>query len=338
VLLTLARPPVAIALFVFAMALIPFNDALIKLMSDKMSIFQILALRAALSLTVVLLIPTTVSAILSLRFKTWLKLILRGMCLVGAMLFFFLPLAKLSLAEVTAIFFTAPLLISLLSIPVLGEQLGAYRLMAVLIGMSGVLFIVKPGTDGFQTTYLIPLASSIYYAVFQIITRFIRNEAPLLAMVAVQNIIYFCVGVIGIICIAVLQPDFGENPIQGFLLRPWHTPQAVEIVYLTVCGLIVLTLAFASTNVYSNVEATFVSPFEYVALPMAVLWGIVLWGDWPDLTTWIGICLIVTAGIFLVYREHVRSRNLVATVPMRSAINNSYNRKAASLMESDQLS
>ncbi|MEM9332963.1 MAG: DMT family transporter [Pseudomonadota bacterium] len=321
----IARPTVAIVFFVFAMALIPLNDSLIKLMSGTMSVFQILGLRAVISLSLVLLVPLAFTSVLQLKPATVLKLTIRGFCLVGAMLFFFLPLATLSLAEVTAIFFTAPLLISVLSVPVLGEKLGVFRISAVIIGMVGVLIIVRPGSEGFQISYLMPIASAASYAAFQIITRYIRNEAPVIAMVAVQNFIYLVTGMIGMLAIFLLSPEVPDNPIGGFLLRGWTNPSLTELIYLALAGVIVLNLAFASTNVYSNVEASLVAPFEYVALPMAVLWGIIIWGDWPALNAWIGMTMILGAGIFMIYRENLRNREIVSSVPMRSAATNTVN-------------
>ena len=314
------------------MALIPLNDSLIKLMSDRMSVFQILGLRAAFTLLIVMFIPAAISLVLRLKPMTWLKLSIRGFCLVGAMLFFFLPLASLSLAEVTAIFFTAPLIISVLSVPILGEKLGIFRISAVIIGMIGVLFIVKPGSEGFQLSYLMPIASATSYAAFQVITRYIRNEAPVLAMVAVQNLIYFLTGMLGILLIYLISPTVSDDPISGFLLRGWETPAPLEIAYLGIAGLIVLNLSFASTNVYSNVEATIVAPFEYIALPMAVLWSILIWGDWPDANAWIGISLIIGAGIFMIYRENRRNREVAASAPMRAAAVNTANVDEADLI------
>ena len=95
--------------------------------------------------------------------------------------------------------------------------------------------------------------------------------------------------------------------------------------FFAVAGVFVLNLAFCSTNVYSNVEATLVAPFEYIALPMAIFWGIMIWGDWPDLNAWIGISMIIGSGIFLIYRENIKKREIVSSVPMRSAVTNTTN-------------
>ena len=317
-----SNPSIALGLFVIAMALIPLNDSMIKLISDELSIFQILGVRAAFSLTWLALIPATLPAVLKLSAKNWLILSLRGFCLVGAMLFFFLPLATLTLAETTAIFFTAPLLIALLSVPVLGEKIGIYRILAVIIGLIGVIMIVKPVSGDFKLAYLMPMLAALSYAAFQVITRLIRNEAEILAMVAVQNVIYFLTGLIGMAVIFIWQPAIPDGEIWSFLLRQWNNPSSYELMLLALGSVIVLNLSFASTNVYSNVEATYVAPFEYVALPMAVMWGIVFWGHWPDLNAWIGILLIISAGIFMVFREHLANRPVVSSTPMRSAVSN----------------
>lgn len=315
----LTKPLFAIGFFVFAMALIPLNDSFIKLMSSHLSIFQILAMRAVICLAIIALIPGAIRVTLGLSLSSFLKLCARGFCLVGAMLFFFLPLATLGLAEVTAIFFTAPLLISLLSVPILGEKLGVFRILAVVVGMIGVLIIVRPGGQGFTPAYLLPIISALSYAAFQITTRYLRNEAPLLAMVSVQNIVYFVTGCVGIIAILILRPDPSGGEVWGFLLRGLEKPDPVEYLYFIVGGLIVLNLSFASANAYSKVEATLLAPFEYVALPMAVIWGIAIWGDWPDLNAWIGIGLIIGSGLFMVYRENRNSKQIASAAPMRAS-------------------
>jgi len=318
----LARPNVAVCYFIIGMMLIPLNDAFIKFMSTSLSIFEIMGLRSVFSTAMALLIPGAIASLLRLNLKTIFALCIRGMCLVGAMLFFFLPLATLSLAETTAIFFTAPLIISLLSIPLLGEKLGIYRGFAVITGMIGVLIIVQPGTANFQIAYLMPILSAFSYAFFQLITRYIRGEAELVAMVCVQNIIYLLVGIFGMLFIFIINPTIPEGEIWSFLLRGWQTPTWSQLGLLFIGACILLNLALASSNVYSNVEATYVAPFEYIALPMAVLWGVVIWGDWPNIQTWIGITLILSGGIIMVYRENQLKKTVSSSVPMRASAAN----------------
>ena len=145
------------------------------------------------------------------------------------------------------------------------------------------------------------------------------NEASLLSMVVVQNLVYFAAGIIGIIAGWLLVSDTLDGEIMGFLTRGLTTPYSHEFLFLLVGGFIVLTLSFASANVYSNVEATLIAPFEYVALPMAIFWGIIFWGDWPDIQAWIGISMILAAGIIVIYRENIKSTETASAAPMRAA-------------------
>lgn len=300
----------------------PLNDSLIKLMSERLSIFEIMGVRAAIALVLVCLLPATILTLWRLSFRAWIIASMRGFCLVSAMIFFFLPLATLSLAETTSIFFTAPLMISVLSVPLLGEKLGIYRILAVIMGLIGVLLIVQPGGDRFQLAYLMPLIAALSYAFYQVITRYMRNEVELLAMVAVQHVIYFVTGVIGLVAIAIIQPQVPAGEIWGFLLRPWSTPSIQDLLFLAIAALAVLNLSFVSTNVYSQVEATLIAPFEYIALPTSVVWGILIWNDWPVPTAWAGMALILSGGILMIYRENRRNTDIASAIPMRSAATN----------------
>ena len=144
-------------------------------------------------------------------------------------------------------------------------------------------------------------------------------------MVTVQNLVYLATGLIGMGAIFLFNPTVPDSPIGGFLLRGWTTPGSLEILFLGIAGLAVLNLSFASTNVYKNVEASIVAPFEYIALPMAIFWGIMIWGDWPKTNAWIGIAMIIGAGIFMIYRERRRNSEIASSVPMRSATTNTIN-------------
>lgn len=316
------RPIIAVLLFMFGMGLIPLNDLLIKLMSDHLSIFQIMACRAAFSFAMVLLIPSLLPALFRLSLRTMLRLVFRGYCLVSAMLLFFLPLATLGLAEVTAIFFTAPLIISLLSVPLLGEKLGIYRIAALIVGLIGILLIVQPGGSKFQLAYLMPIGSAISYAAFQLVTRYLRDETELLAMVGVQHLCYLTAGLIGGALIFLLQPEIPDGKVWQFMLRPWQMPMLIEVVFFAIGAFATLNLSVVSANVYRNVEATIVAPFEYTALPMAILWSVLFLGEWPDQWTWAGMALILAGGIFMIYRENRRDTEIASAVPMRSAATN----------------
>ena len=143
-------PSYALGLLGLAMAVIPLNDALIKIMSASISLGQVVAVRALLSLLLVVLVSDGLRAMLNLSAPLFWQFVGRAMCLVVAMLLFFVSLSSLPLANVIAIFFVAPMIITLLSVPFLGEKIGVHRPASVSAGMIGVLVIIQPAGQSFK--------------------------------------------------------------------------------------------------------------------------------------------------------------------------------------------
>ena len=164
----LDNPIFAVALIALGMALVPLNDAGIALLDQgnvedgvaPMPILQIITGRAALGLAVLAFIPGAIAGVLALSPWTWVKLMARGGILVGSMLTYFLGLTIFQLWEMSAIFFVCPVIISLLSVPLLGERLGVWRILAVLIGFAGVIVILLPKMSAGSTGITSAPASS----------------------------------------------------------------------------------------------------------------------------------------------------------------------------------
>ena len=184
------RPFVALALLAVGMAFIPLNDAFIKLMSGHLSLAQISVIRGSMSLAILAFVSTGFRSMFALSGAEFVQFFARGMCLVVAMVLFFAALGSLPLPTCVAIFFVAPLLITLFSVPFLGERIGIHRSLSVLAGMAGVLLIIRPGTDSFQQETLLVLAAALSYALFQIWTRRLKSVGNLEAMVTVQHVAY----------------------------------------------------------------------------------------------------------------------------------------------------
>ena len=144
------RPFVALGMLALAMSLIPLNDALIKLMSAYMPLAEIAFVRGMLSMAVLAIFTGGVRSMLALPAPVFWSFFGRGMCLVLAMILYFVPLGSLPLPTVITIFFVSPLLITLLSVPFLGERIGIHRILSVFMGLVGVLIIIRPGTAEFQ--------------------------------------------------------------------------------------------------------------------------------------------------------------------------------------------
>src|SRR4029453_4975853 len=178
---------------------------------------------------------------------------------------------------------------------------------AVVIGFLGVVTIVRPGTDLFDWAALLPITSSLLYAVAMILTRRIGGHETAPAMSTWGNLV-FLVGALA------LSAAFGSGAYQGeshrslaFLMRGWAQPSLVDFVLMSSCGVIAAVALTLLTQAYRVAEANVVAPFEYTALIWSVLNGWIFWREWPDAVGWLGILIIVGAGTYVFYREQVKS-------------------------------
>ena len=243
--------------------------------------------------------------------------LLRGLCVVIANMSFFFGLAAMPLADATAIFFFAPLLITALSVPFLGEVVGLRRWVAVLLGFIGVIVMVRPGTDAFQIATIGPLIAAVAYASMQILTRKlgVTEKASTLAFYIQITFIFVCIA-IGLVVGDGRFAKGIEDPSLLFLLRAWEIPPIEDVGVMALIGITSSFAAYLISQGYRLTEATVAAPFEYVALPMSVFWGVVVFGDWPDWATICGIFLIVSGGLYAYWRETVRGQTIAAELPM----------------------
>jgi drug/metabolite transporter (DMT)-like permease len=223
----------------------------------------------------------------------------RSALLLGSTIANFLALALMSLADVAAIIFTAPILVALLAVLMLKERVGAWRWVLIGLGFSGALIIVQPGGDSFGLGALLAFGCTVCYALYQITTRIVREAEPIVSL------LYG--GLVGVVVITLLVPFF------------WQTPTATEWLLLVVIGslgagghlLVILALQRA--------EASKVAPFTYVQLVWAMLASLVVFGDVPGLTTLIGAVVIVTSGLLL-YRLDLREAALQRQLEAREDV------------------
>ena len=236
---------------------------------------------------------------------------------------YFAALAVIPLAEATALFFVAPLFITLLSIPFLGEQVGPRRLFAVLIGFAGVLVMLWPSisqSSGAPTVVVasLPVAAALAYAAMQILTRRLGVTAKASAMAMYIQGAFILIG-LGFWLIAGdgRYASGEENPSLRFLLGPWLWPEGNDIYLFAGCGLASAVIGYSLSQAYRSANVAVVAPFEYIALPLAVFWGWVIWKDLPDAWTSGGILLIVGSGLFVYLREKQRGQQISSKRPLR---------------------
>ena len=320
----LTNPFVALGLMALAMAFMPLNDAAIKLMGAELSLLQIVFLRSVLILAVLLIFPVTWRSFGGLSPGVWALLLMRGSLIALAMVIYFVGLAFMGLWQATALFFVAPLLISLLSVPLLGERLGVWRILAQIMGFGGILMIAIPGSEGgFDLIFVLPLLAALYYALYNIMTRLMGDQASTLAMTNIQHLAYMLVGlVLALIVYAMPFERFSETTLgaeMSFVLRDWTWPRLQYWLWMGGCGVLIGFLSFAAANAYSNLEASTVAPMEYAYIPLSLFWSAVIFQDWPDLWGWAGCALILGAGLLTLFRENIKDVDVATAAPMPMA-------------------
>ena len=168
------RPALGILLICLGVTAISVNDMLIKLLSGGYPLHQIVFVRSAVGLIFSFALLRYEGGLRLLRTSTPLLHLLRGLLVVGANMTFYAAVAVMPLAQATALFFVAPLFITLLAIPLLGEKVGPLRLGAVLVGFAGVAVMQRPwegGDAGLGPVLLLPVAAALLYASMQVLTR-----------------------------------------------------------------------------------------------------------------------------------------------------------------------
>ncbi len=221
---------------------------------------------------------------------------------------YFLGLAALPLADAVATAFIAPLFVTLLSAVVLGEPVGPRRWAAVGVGLLGVVIMLRPGAGVIQPAALLVLISAFCYASSHMMTRRMRDTESAMTL----NFFVQC----GFVIVSSAMGLWvGDGHLSGssdaslaFLFRPWVWPPPADWPWFLATGLAVGVGGLMMSQAYRTTEAAVVAPFEYVGMPMAILWGAMFFGTLPDKIAWAGIALICGAGLYTLWRETVRKK------------------------------
>lgn len=221
----------------------------------------------------------------------------RSASILASSLCFYVALKHIPLATAAAISFIWPLVVTALSVPLLGERVGIRRWLAVFVGLGGALVIIRPGFGFFHWAVLMPLGTAFFYGLFQICTRKVsRVDSPQTSL--------FYTAVLGALVLNLATPFFWEAPDA----RGWATMLGFGV--LTISGHFLIIKALTLT------PATILAPYGYVYLVFAGIVGFVVFGDIPDAFTIAGSLIITASGLFVYFRERVHARrSAVVKVP-----------------------
>jgi len=284
---TQGRPLGAVVAMLAAVALFSLMDAGLKQLSTHYPTFQVASLRAAASLPLVLAWALATTGLRPLLRVRWSLHLMRGVLGVAMMAGFVYALRGLPLSTAYSIFFVAPLLITALSVPFLGEKVGPRRWIAIAVGLIGVLVVLRPTGEGVLTLAgLAVLLAAFGYAVSAITVRILlRTDSP-------QAMIVWLMVMMALGAGAIAAPH-------------WQPIQAGDWWLIAGLGITGALGQYAITEAFRLGEASLIAPLEYTALVWGVLLDATLWGVLPDTITWIGAAIIVTSGLYLLRRERI---------------------------------
>jgi drug/metabolite transporter (DMT)-like permease len=283
------KPLVGIALMVLSTAFLASKDGLAKTFLDQVSPVQMIWVQYVGNFAAMALISAPSHGWQVLRPAPSGWQFFRGSASAGGVATLYWALTYIPLADATAMFMLAPLVVTALSPLLLGERIGWRRRVAVGVGFLGVLAILKPGFGGSAVGYYIALMAGVMLGFYFIANRKLAGIAPPLLNVTHNSLT-------GAIVLSLLLPLYWEP------IPPTAYTKLGGVVALAIVGQALMISAF------NYAPAGVVSPYTYAMLLFAALIGYLVFGTFPDLATWIGIALIVGAGLFIAHRE----RHLVA--------------------------
>jgi drug/metabolite transporter (DMT)-like permease len=213
--------------------------------------------------------------------------IVRGVLLAGEIMIVITAFAHAGLAHSTAVLSATPILVTLLSIPLLGERVGWRRWSAIIAGLVGVLLILKPDASGFVDPWLLlPVVCCVMYAIYLIATRLVsRTDAPATS--------FFYTGVAGAVAATLVGPFF------------WADLEGWDQAWMGVLCITGMTGHYLVIRAYDLLDASAVQPISYLGLVYASLFGVFLYGETLTWNIVAGSAIVVGAGIFTFWREYM---------------------------------
>lgn len=273
-----------IAFMVLSVGLFAVMDGLVKWLGAGYPTMQIVFFRSLFAFVPLAVFVFRDGIGPALRVRDPLGHALR--CAIGivAMTVFFYAYANMPLADVIALAFAAPVFVTALSAPLLGERVGPRRWSAVLVGFGGVLIMVQPGSGLFDPLAGLVLFGTVFYALAMIMVRKLaRTESN------TSIVFYFTLA-----CTLLAA---------GFLPFQWVTPGWIDLALLIAVGLIGGLAQITMTVAFRHADVAVIMPFEYSAMIWAVAIGYFIWGELPGLNIWIGVAVVMASGLYIVYRE-----------------------------------
>ena len=275
---------------ILATLLFASQDAITKHLIATMPVAQLMFVRYFFFALFALVYASRKTRLRHVFHSYWPKLqFLRGLLIAGEMALFAYTLKYLGIAEMHTIFACFPLIITVLSVPILGEQVGWRRWLAVSVGFIGTLIIIQPGSGVFSPFAMTALACALMFAIYNIITRKVSRQDSL-----ETSLLYF--GVVGFLVTLLAVPFF------------WQPMSNTEILWLLMISIISIFSHLLLIKSLELAPAVILQPFNYFILVWAMVIGYSFYGEVLDTTTLVGASLVIGSGVYIARREYLVAR------------------------------
>ena len=265
--------------------LLTSQDAITKWMTSSYHAGEILFYRGIFTFIPIIFLVLWAGDIKLLRTRSFNSTFLRAVLGSATSVFVVLSFTYLPLATALAIIFLSPIMLTALSVPILGEKVGWRRWCAVFVGFCGVLLIIQPGQGGIWFYFLIPLFTALLATMRDIVTRQMKGGDTSLSILFYSMIVAVLTGGISF-------------PVFGFSLPNWN-----DIILFAASGIMVSVSHLLIIQALLLAPGATVAPFKYLSLVYAAVIGYMVWGDVPNIGKIMGAALVVSAGLFILHRE-----------------------------------
>jgi drug/metabolite transporter (DMT)-like permease len=286
------RPLVGIGWILAAGFVLSIMDGLIKWSVGVFPVVQVVAVRSACVLLLMVPLIARSGGLGALKPQRPLGHLLRVALTVASILTFFEAVRLLPLATVIAIGFGAPLFMTALSVPVLGEKVGVHRWTAIAVGFIGVLIVTRPGPEGLAWPALLALVSSLLFALHLVSARYLARTETDMALMFWQNS--------GVLLVTAAIAPFVWTPIGS-----------TDLAVIAAMAVLLLLGQFCTVRAFRTAPVGAVAPFQYVELIWAALIGYTFWSEVPAANVWIGAVIVAASGLYVIWRE----RKLAQSAP-----------------------
>ena len=284
-----------LALGAFAFALFTVMDTTIKWLSAGYPVHELLFSNALFALVPVAVMTLRRGGLARLRTRRLHLHVLRGLLGMGGAFFAFYAYSLLPLADAYSFIFATPLLITALSVPILGETVGWRRWSAVAVGFVGVLIMLRPGVTAIGPGSIAALGAACFSACAILLVRKLSATESTASIALYSNLTV-------VLVMAALLPFDAVLPSVG------------DGLMMAAAGLLGGTALLVLISAYRRAPAALVAPFQYSQMLWAILLGLLIWGDLPDPAKLLGGLIVAASGLFVVYRETALGRRPTASL------------------------